>query len=680
MKKSLFLCFAVLMGILVGCQEQNQPTPPNTDGPGTVDGEPTFELVVDTATVNSVTFSITAQNANKFAYMIREASSEALPSAEELFNETWGAIEGKITISESNLVQNTKYQVIAVVANDQKNSAVVAEEFTTAKESDAPDYKMIELLEANYTSFKFKIKGGENYFKFLPVEKAMLDEMGYTPMDWVELVGGFVDQGDKEYEWVDGLMYQNKPMDVAPGREYVIIAGISDAQGVYVDGVDTLMFRTPSIPSSDAEVSVNFSDITSTSVNAYVSIDETISSYYVYVRDREWYDNIIAQYGEDMIKNLIKNPNAGALTYAESTSVTWNGLIPNTEYTFGVLGVDNTGSEVLVMEYFTTDEPSGPSPELVLNATPHPDAPNSIIELSMEVSNAIMARWAVMMTCEVEALYRNGSTNESIIDNYGKTLSDEELSQALNGELVIKLENLFRSTEYTIICAARSVEYLQTTTAITATTGDYPSVPRVESSLFEDLLGTWNVEYEYTTTWGENHSMSGFQVNILAGADDASAQEYRSLNRLVVTEMQFKSYMLQEPYPYYGPQDLIDIGFDEDMAYRDYGPKFFLEIGEGDVVTCPTDASNNFAYFTNDRLYFLGCDHNKGYIAPVEFPVEVSADKNTITIKQCVLTSEQYPAGGGVIPAGTYRPAILENTLDNPTVILTTDIVLTRAE
>ena len=206
MKKSLFLCFAVLMGILVGCQEQNQPTPPNTDGPGT-DGEPTFELVVDTATVNSVTFSITAQNANKFAYLIREASSEALPSAEELFNETWGAIEGKITISESNLVQNTKYQVIAVVANDQKNSAVVAEEFTTAKESDAPDYKMIELLEANYTSFKFKIKGGENYFKFLPVEKAMLDEMGYTPMDWVELVGGFVDQGDKGYEWVDGLMY-----------------------------------------------------------------------------------------------------------------------------------------------------------------------------------------------------------------------------------------------------------------------------------------------------------------------------------------------------------------------------------------------------------------------------------------------------------------------------------------
>ena len=81
--------------------------------------------------------------------------------------------------------------------------------------------------------------------------------------------------------------------------------------------------------------------------------------------------------------------------------------------------------------------------------------------------------------------------------------------------------------------------------------------------------------------------MSGFQVNILAGADDASAQEYRSLNRLVVTEMQFKSYMLQEPYPYYGPQDLIEIGFDEDMAYRDYGPKFFLEIGMH-CLGCPS--------------------------------------------------------------------------------------------
>lgn len=674
MKKHLFLFLTLVLGLAISCKEEpvDKPVPPT---PGEA---PTIELRAQDTTSHSFSFTIVSPTANKFGYQVREASTEPAPSAEELLAGDYGAMQNEITLTVENLTPDTQYQIFAVVAIDNLTSEVASLELTTKKANQDPDFNFIQLIDAQYTSFKFRINGGESHFKFIPVEAAMLQEWGVTPEEWMETVDCVVDQGDKEYEWVDGLTYENINMSVAPGREYVIIAGLSDAQGNLSDGVDTIKFRTPSIPDSDAEISVNFEDVTSTSVRAYINVDETISMYYVYVRDKAWFDEIIGNYGLDMIKTLIKYPSAGAPTYSGSRSVDWSGLIPNTQYVFSVLGVDNQGSEILIMEDFSTTEPTGPAPELTLSLSPNSAAPHSILDLSFGCTNALMARWAVLMTCEVEDLYNSGMTNESIVNDYGTTLSDEQLAQATNGNLVIKLDNLFRSTEYTVICAVRSVEYVQTTEAISASTENYPSVPRVESSLFDLLPGTWNVEYQYTTPWGESHSLSGFQVTIADGADDASAQEYRSLNRLVVLGLQFQS---NSTYPYMGPQELInDYGFDEDMAYRDYGPKFFLEIGEGDVVTCPTDASNNFAYFTQDRLYFLGCDLNNRYIAPVDFPVEISSDKNTITIKECVLTSDVYPAEGGVIPAGTYRPAILKNSLTDAINIMTSNLVLTRAE
>ena len=125
---------------------------------------------------------------------------------------------------------------------------------------------------------------------------------------------------------------------------------------------------------------------------------------------------------------------------------------------------------------------------------------------------------------------------------------------------------------------------------------------------------------------------------------------------------------------------ITDYGFDESLAYRDYGPKFFFEIAEGDVVTVPTSASDYMAYYTTDLLYFLGCDFNNKYIAPVSFPVEVSADRNTITIKQCVIYNDVTLPDGGVIPSGNYRPAVLLNQLTFMYSVATSDIVLTRVQ
>lgn len=674
MKKNLFLFLTLCLGLLASCKEPD--TPNNPEEPKDA---PVLEMTIDEVTSYSLTFTIASETANKFGYRVSLAS-EPVPSVEELMSDSYGALDKSIQFTIEDLTPNTEYKVYAVVGYNDLYSEVGALSITTKKASEDPNFKFIELIEAKYTSFKFKINGGESYYKFIPVEKAMLDAMSATPEAWLDN-SGIVDQGDNEYLWEDGLTYKDVPMSVAPGREYVIIAGLSDQQGNVIDGVDTLHFFTPSIPESDAQVSIAIEDIASTSVSAYVSIDEAISSYYVYVRDCKWFDDIISQYGESMINTLIKYPSSGAPTYADSRSVSWEGLMPSTAHYFAVLGIDGSGNEVLVMEQFTTSEPSGPAPVIKLEATPNSSSPHSILDLKYETENAIMARWAIMATSDLNDMLNGGSTLESIIDNYGTTLTEEQFAASQNGGAIIKLENLWRSTNYTIVAAARSNEYVQTTISIEAKTPAKEPAPRVESELFSELVGTWTLTYDCLDNWGDSYKVENVEVIIAAGADDASAQEYRDQNRLVAMGYQFQDTYATKPYEFHGPQELIsDYGFDESLAYRDYGPKFFFEIAEGDVVTVPTSASDYMAYYTTDLLYFLGCDFNNKYIAPVSFPVEVSADRNTITIKQCVIYNDVTLPDGGVIPSGNYRPAVLLNQLTFMYSVATSDIVLTRVQ
>ena len=288
MKKNLFVFLTLCLGLLVSCKEPDGPNKPDVPNEA-----PTLDLTIDELTSSSITFTIASETANKFGYRVSLAS-ETAPTVEELMSESFGALDKSIQFTVTDLTPNTEYTVYAVVGYDDLYSEVGSLSVTTHKASEDPDFSLIELIDATYSTFKFRINGEENYFKFIPVEKAMLSELNATPQEWIETMGGIVDQGTNEYEWTDGLEYEGFPMSVAPGREYVIIAGLSDASGNLKDGVYTLQFRTPSIPDSDAEVSINFEEITSTTVSAYVNVDASISTYYVYVRELSWFEDIIA--------------------------------------------------------------------------------------------------------------------------------------------------------------------------------------------------------------------------------------------------------------------------------------------------------------------------------------------------------------------------------------------------
>ena len=237
------------------------------------------------------------------------------------------------------------------------------------------------------------------------------------------------------------------------------------------------------------------------------------------------------------------------------------------------------------------------------------------------------------------------------------------------------MENLWRSTDYTCVVCAISAEQIETTASITATTNPEPVPTRVESDLFESLVGEWEISYEFMDYNYQQQVIEGAIVRIAAGVDDESAQEYRSLNRLVILDYPFQADWEINPIPSYVPEDLFKYSYwnnNKSLAYRDYGPKFFLEIDANGNITIPTALNYNFYGWSDNVMQFYGCDYDNQKTAPATFPVTLSDDGNTLTIKAHVSGSE--------FNNGVYRPAVFmkQSSGDKMWNAAITDIVLTR--
>ena len=147
---------------------------------------------------------------------------------------------------------------------------------------------------------------------------------------------------------------------------------------------------------------------------------------------------------------------------------------------------------------------------------------------------------------------------------------------------------------------------------------------------------------------------------------------------------------------YYNPWDLFISreysGVDVKSMFSDFGPKNYLEISEGDVLSITGDmyymppvSYTTVPYYltgycpertaTEGNLLFYNTYTSEEYI-PIKFPVELSADKNTLTIKAIKHEKDGkeytwYPNLVG------YDTRTLSYVTD---VMVVSDIVLTRGE
>ncbi len=671
--RKLNLLWALLLSavFVVGCNPDN-PTP---DNPQPQPGEkPVITLTEVEATFNTYSFEVTTTVAGTLGYAVVAEGYDA-PKIDEIYALNSVELKDKATITIENLNDNTNYTLYAVLRTSDQQSAPKTLKFTT------PDDGKVNPIVINSTtydtiSFTINIEGS---YVFTCIDKAYLEYTNLTPEDYISTLGiGIPSTGVITVDWVNGGAWGSWSMNVREDSDYYVIAAIADGQNVVGD-IFYQTTRTPKRPASDATVTIELTDITSTSVNIKATPDSDVQEYLVLVKDKVWSDDIVAGHGESMLATLVSRSGESWRLNSAKEAV-WSGLLPNTDYICHVLVKDSKGAQSLILEPFKTLESSGVAPTIDATFTTAEVNGYCTLNLNIFSAEAASVMYALNTKADVD-LVRNqfDYTDAAIVRNYGMALTAEQVEAIRTTGLTLKHEDLYPGVEYEAVISVKSAENVETVVAVYATTSEKPVPARVESELFTSLLGEWEVSYSLIQSNNINVTINNVKVIIAEGTEASSAEYYRSHNRLVIQGWPFdvdaSGKYLETPY--YTPSDLKSVDAywanNPQLAERDCGPKIFFEIAEGDVVTVPSNRSEYFFNWSTENgiFYFFGADLQNEFTAPATFPVTISEDGNTIVIGAC--------HSGAEFGYGIYRPAVFRNGTES-WALATGDIILKRVE
>ncbi|MBQ8204456.1 MAG: hypothetical protein IJZ78_03380 [Alistipes sp.] len=675
---TLILCALAV----VGCEK-----PAVDDGTGNGGGPdnptpgvpPEITLTQTEVTYDTFTFEVTTNVEGELGYVVVE-KEKPTPDMNTWFDTNVAEVKEKATISVESLKDNTTYTLFARLRAkaDGELSTPQKLEFTTP---DDGKVNPIEVDEVTYDTIEFTINI-EGSYVFQCIDKAYLEYYNLTTKDYIQTAGiGISAKGVQTVEWIDGGKYGDYDMRVREDSDYYIIAAITNGSEI-TDQIFVAETRTPKKPQSEAGLTTELKNITSTSVTISTTPDNSVVEYYVLVKDKAWSDSIISSNGESMLATLVKYPSAGSWHLTAANEQEWGGLIPATEYYCMVVIVDNTDAEAFSKFEFKTKEATGAAPTVELSLSTPAENGHNTLSLNIFSAEAASIKVAFNTAADVALLRSQDYSDEYIINNYGTDLSAEQVEAVRTTGLSLKMEDLFPEIEYVALVSVKNDEQTATIKATTMATNAKPVPARVESELFTSLQGEWEVSYSLIQRNQVEVSIHNAPVTIAQGVDATTETKYREQNRLVVLGWPFDVDASGNLNPdllergFVTPADLMEAdpaywGAYPQVAYRDYGPKIFLEIGADGSVSVPSSRSEFFYNWAEEgTFYFFGADILNEFTAPASFPVTVSADGNTITIG--IYNS------GEEFGYGNYRPAVFRG--NDPWAIATSDIVLTRVK
>ena len=673
MRKSLFL-WTLIASVLcaVGCQKGPDGPDPKPN-PGT---KPEISLTAGEVTYNSFTFEVSTNVAGDLGFAV-VAEGAKNPTIDEIFSRNTKSVESSATITVEGLNDNTTYTLFAILR--ATNGGTLSEpqkiSFTTPDDGKVNPIT-IDNVGYNEATFTINLPGK---LLFQCIDKASLEYYGQSPESYFETAGiGIPDVGPLTVEWIDGADYGNCKMRMREDSEYYVIAANCDSNNNITGQIFTQEFKTLRKPVSEAGITTNFMEIGSTSVTIMTEPDSTVSEYYVYVRDKVWSDGIVSGYGESMLQTLVKNPSAGSWHLTDDNYDTWGGLTPETTYYCHIVVIDNKGAEALTRIEFTTTSKQLAAPTVELSVTEDNVNPHNTLYLNIRSDIAASVKVVFRPTADVHEKRVEGFEDQYIVNNFGTEVSAVDIDAINNTGLSIKMEDLWPEVEYTAMVVVKNAEHTETFKATTHSTPKQAAAPRVESSLFTSLLGEWEMTYTLIQENGITATVSDV-VTIAQGVDAKTETDYRDQNRLVILGFPFivSAQGVYSALPVYSPADLLDARANyyakgKNLIYRDYGPKIFIEIAEGDVLTIP---SSKGEYLYNwdavGYLNFFGCDYDNQFTAPATFPVTISDGGDTLTIG-AYQSGEEFGYG-------LYRPSVFLNDYQLKA-CATTDIVLKRVK
>lgn len=657
---------------------------------------PTHSVEIVDVQRTQATFTITSTDAADYAYVIKEKDDEPVTSAEELFETgtTGEFVDGKAEVNATDFEGDNQYVIYTAVR--RINPYIYSNVEVTALSTDIPYTELVTLNKVGTRTIDYHVEypaEGADKVKHLVVSKAVYDDV-------VRLIGGLGEINERLYletfghnttesldhhaEDIEYNVYGDTYSHIHPGTPYLLLGGICRTEGkkdILEEDFQMVEFDTRKAPEApyDFEVSIT---TTSTTANILIKPAPEFVEYRMVIgtRDEFYYDC-----GGDKIKerNLVigfwdDSQNTPKRIYKGEQEIEMKGLVPNSTQIVAIVAFDELGREKYIYQEFLTGEPVGPKPELtVTEVEPEVIAPWSTKAFQVNTTYAAELRAGFWRKSSIDQALNNGNSLASIIVSNAPACSADQVAQSMTEEgVVFETTDLEPMTEYVFAVYVRNEEYVSAVESIAFTTEE---LPKVGGQMRKNMPG----KYTATTTIlddDDNEVTVTFPVTITTGPDETAAAQYDGQNRLVAC-----GFGPESEFPFKSPADLIAAGAETDAAYSNYGPKWFIEFASDTECYVPIAREDKqtgsylwtMGQINDTNVYMLGIGTHprtgRDLTAYAEqFPIEVSEDGKTVTVKGIVEASgaTYYPFMGA--PGSFSRVTIYFRSYS--------DIVLTKDE
>lgn len=320
------------------------------------------------------------------------------------------------------------------------------------------------------------------------------------------------------------------------------------------------------------------------------------------------------------------------LSKGDQLSVLSNaGYRPETDFYIYAFYWDATSNDELVLCEFSTPamKESKESIEIVTTAI---DTHSINVELTP--SSGVTEYWYYFAErTKVEAMFKALEDDNAFMSYHAMNVGSR-----MEGQQAMEHKGLKPETDYMAVVMGIDSELNRFQLSEVFATRSEQTQQRVESELFEKLLGEWTGTQTITDLYAEPMENT-FSVNILQNVDDVN-YDYRAMNQLVATVDGWCNI------DYYSTTELVEMEIED--AEEKWGPKWVFNIAEGDVVTMDGKACNSvvgWLFFGDCFMLNMAAD-GSAINTNADFDVEVSADYNTITIKSPASMPNTYPGLG----------------------------------
>lgn len=609
--------------------------------------EPSVVVEVKDVQRTQADFVIFSSGASDYAYMVVDAESPVSPTAEEIFAKgVTGHLDGGFANVSTIEVEGGKTFDV-YVATRRINPYVYSEVKKVSLNTDIEYTDIVTLDRIGITGFRYHIKypEGATDVRHLVVKKtdyeavkSILAIYGEVTYELYLKVFGYKVEGttdvDVEKYHIFGKTPGTNDLHVHSEVPLLLMVGEFDESGQPIsDKFKCIEFSTRPAGACPYDIQCSV-ETTSTTANVHITPDEGITDYRVYIDKRTEIDYWRRE-GEPQLRSVVighwdDETNTVKRSFTGDVEISRTGLVPETDYVVGIVGFDSEGHERVKYIDFRTGEPTGPRPEITITEVPDQvTAPWKAAAYQVKVRNAREIHYGYFIKSQVDEVLANGTSLSKIIEANGTFARENELAGMLSADGAL-LENsaLASNTTYLFGVWAINEEYVSNYSYVTFTTDPKP---QFGGEVRNNMPGHY-----IASTTDDTGATVTFPVTIATGADDATSAEYAELNRLVAL-----GFGPADQFPYKSPADLIAAGKSAQEAATQYGPHWFIEFREDGIVVPNMQVNSalgwsmgNFGTDKNSYMWGLGVRPNGNLFDNCyDFPVEVSADGNTITVK-----------------------------------------------